>query len=296
MQLGDLLNKLAVQGGIPATDKELIALLSNAAISTATINDEFANKLQSGLLTIEAAKNDPTLKSYFTALALNALDSELEGLMNEFEIPDEIKTELKTEKSSYKRAAALTKKVKELESKKATASGEDKSKLAKQIDDLNRELSTVKQNFDKEKSEMIESHKADRINWELNNYFNGYSYVTPISKEANIKVAQGLINEELIKLGLKIENTDNNLKLLTSAGTDFYQNNQKVNVKDFIDKTLSTHKVIAIEDKNKQQQQQQQSNFNQFNQNQNQNQIKKSRAAIEVDKMLATDLANAATT
>lgn len=291
MQFGDFLNKIALQCGIPAEDKELVSLLSNAAIATANIKDEFANKLQSGLLTLEAAKNDPTLKSYFTALALNAADSEINTLMTEYEIPDEYKAELNNEKSTYKRISLLTKKVKELEAKKSGTNEGDKSKLAKDIERLNGELSTIKINFDKEKSDMIMAHKAERISWELNNYYNGYSYTAPMSKEANIKMAQILINEELSKQGLKIENADNALKLLTSAGTDFYLNNQKVTVKDFIDKTLTTHKAIAIEDPNKRQNQNQNQNFNQqqnFNPNLNQ---KKNKAAVVVDALIQEDLA-----
>jgi len=290
MQIGDLLNKIALSAGIADTDKDLIALLSNAAISTATISDDFATKIQSGLLTIEAAKNNPELKRYFTALALNSLDSELDGLIAEFEIPDDIKQELKNEKSSYKRAALLTKKVKELEAKKANAGVEDKSKLAKQIDELNGQLVNLKNTHNEEKAKLIDQHSTDRINWELNNYYNGYNYSLPITKEASIKVAKELVNDELTKLQLSIVNENNGLRLLTKEGTDHYANNQKVSLVDFIGKTLVTNKIISIEDPKKNQNQNQ-NTFNQ-NQNQNQNASAKSKAGDAVNAMLLEDINN----
>ena len=251
MTFGDFPNNLARQSGVAETDQDLISLLSNAGISTAKISDGFATKIQNGLLTTEAAKNDPDLKRYFTALALNALDSELNNLTTEFEIPDEVKTELLAEKSSYKRAAMLTRKVKELEAKKIGATSIDKDKLATQIDSLNQELATVKTNFVKEKSDLINSHQADRVNWELNNHYSGYTYATSLSKEANTKMAQMLVNEEMSKDGLSIVLENGVPKLKTKEGTEYYVNNKPVGIKDYLDKTLTTHKVISIEDPNR---------------------------------------------
>jgi hypothetical protein len=248
MDFGQLVNNLASAAGIPASDPSLISFLSNAELATAKVDDGFASKLQSGLLSIEAAKNHPELKSHYTALALNALDSQINELQDEFQIPEDIKAELKLEKSSYKRAGQLVRKVKELEAKKVGADAGDKNKLAQQIDALNSELATIKGQYSNEKNALIESHKKDRIDWELNALYNSYDYATQMSKEANTKLAQALVNDEMSKRGLRIENVENNLRLATKEGTDFYENNQKISIKDFIDKTLATHKVLIIGD------------------------------------------------
>jgi hypothetical protein len=291
MTLGDFLNKLALQVGMTADDKGLVSILSNAAIATANISDEFATKLQSGLLTVEAAKAHPEIKSHNTALALNALDSELNTLMTEYEIPDEKKTELLAEKSSYKRVALFTRMVKELEGKKSNTSKVDKDKLAIDIENLNIELRNLKVNSDKEKSDLINAHKVERINWELNNHYSGYEYANDkLSKEANIRLSQILVSDELAKNGLKIENIDGALKLTTKEGTDYFQNNAKVSVSDFLSKTLTTNGVINIAGKEKQKIQQQNSNQNQNKQNQNLG--KKTSYELSIEKTLSEAMNN----
>jgi hypothetical protein len=287
MTLGDFLNTLSKQSGIAETDQDLINLLSNAGISTAKISDGLASKIQNGLLTFDAAKENPDLKRYYTAMALNASDSTMENMFKELELPEDVVTELKSETSTYKRMANAMRKIKELEGKKIGATAVDKDKLAQQIDTLNQELATVKTNFVKEKSDLINSHKSDRVNWELNNHYSGYTYATQLSKEANIKMSQMLVNEEMAKAGLLMELADTNeLKLKTKEGTEYYVNNKPVSIKDFLDKTLTTHKVISIEDPNKK------TPINPIAPVSPQNPVKNTSALAMVDKMLADDMAN----
>jgi len=251
MTLGDFLNTLCKAIGVDANDPALVSFLSKSEIATATLDAGLATKISKGLLTIEAAKQNPELKSHFTAQALNALDSQLKDLFDEFGLDDATKAELLAEKSSYKRAANLARKIKELEAKKVAANAGDKSKLAQQIDALNAELSTIKKSHTDELARLVDTHKADRINWELDMLYNSFNFAMPFSKEANIVMAKSLINESLTKAGLKIENVDNTLRLATKEGTDYYENNQKVGIKDFIEKNLTEHKVLVIDkDKN----------------------------------------------
>lgn len=247
MTLGDFLNNLAKTAGIDATNPALVSILSNADVATAKLDEGFAKQLTSGFLTFEAAKNNPELKSYYTALALNPLDTQFKELATEFELPDDVRTELESEKSSYKRVAMFTRKIKELEAKKAQANNGDKTKFTEQINNLNEQISKIKNDFLAEKSQLIEAHKADRVNWELDSLYSSFEFATPMSKEANIQMAKILVSEELKKNNLKIENVDNRLRLATNEGTDYYMDNQKVDIKNFMEKTLATNKVLKID-------------------------------------------------
>jgi len=249
VELGVLLNTLAKSVGIEPTDPALVDFLSKAELATATIGDDIAKKITNGLLSIEAAKQNPDLKSHFTALALNAVDTELNELANEFGFDDTTKAELAGEKSSYKRAGLLARKVQQLEAAKVGAKEGDKSKLALQIDELNSQITEIKNGHSSELDKITKAHKAERIDWELNSLYNGYDYAMPLSKEANTQVAKNLINSELKAKGLSIVNQDNALKLLTSEGTEYYHENQKVGIKDFMDKTLTANKVLKIDDR-----------------------------------------------
>lgn len=250
-QLGELLNKLAIQSGIDANDEGLKALLSNPTVSAYDVPDAIASSIQSNLLTVESAKHNPTLKSHFYALAYNGLDTELNGLMTELGIDDTLKSELMKETSSTKRASLLTKKVKELESKKANGDGGDKTKLTEQINALNEQIANEKQSRTELETNLRKGFLDEKKSLLLENILSGYNYAMPISQEANVMTAVNLLNSELAQQGLKVDLTeDNKLSLITSEGTKFFDKNVAVDVKTYVDGVLGKHKLIQTKPAN----------------------------------------------
>lgn len=64
--IGTFISTLAKKAGIDESDKGLIDVLSNADLSKIKIPDDLANKLNEGLLSIEAAvDNHPAPKKLF---------------------------------------------------------------------------------------------------------------------------------------------------------------------------------------------------------------------------------------
>ena len=53
--LGDFINNLAKQAGIPADDKQLIDVLSSDAVRTTTIPDDLAGNINKAFYTLDAA-------------------------------------------------------------------------------------------------------------------------------------------------------------------------------------------------------------------------------------------------
>ena len=66
--LGDFINNLAKQAGIPADDKQLIDVLSSDAVRTTTIPDDLAGNINKAFYTLDAARNNDTLKDHYCAL------------------------------------------------------------------------------------------------------------------------------------------------------------------------------------------------------------------------------------
>jgi hypothetical protein len=241
-KLGDTFNTLATLAGISPEDGQLKAFLSNVAVSEYDLPDEIANKIQSSLLTIDAAKNHPQIKSHFFAQAYDGLDKELTGLMGD--LPEEVKAEILAEKSSTKRASLLVGKVKELEGKKGGASTTDKAQIQKQIDDLNAAIVAEKQAAQQAAEAIRTEYESKITDLHLNNILTGYKYATPISLDANIKIAKTLLSESLAQKGLQVVN-ENGLTIKTKDNMDYYENNQKVDVSKFADAVLAQHKLLA---------------------------------------------------
>jgi len=114
MKLDKLFESLAKKAGIDTNDTDFISVLDK--IKEAEVSDNIAYKLEGSLFDKETAKQDYELKSHFTALALNGVDSEIKNVIEEIlSDNEELKSELYGIKSTPKRAATLARKIKEIE-------------------------------------------------------------------------------------------------------------------------------------------------------------------------------------
>jgi hypothetical protein len=253
--LGETLNALFTNVGIDNANDALKQLVTKVA--TIDVDDALVSTLNQNYLTLNSAKNNPELKKHFYAAALNGLDTELENTANELGLDATLLEELKAEKSSYKRASMLVKKVKDLEASKASASKSDKAEIQAKIDGLNNEIVRLKSETETKVKEVESTYKAKLNDFALNNVFGGYEYALPTSKDASIQLARTLFNQELTKKGYKLELDGNEFKLFTTDGLEPHENNKKVTFKDFTDGVLSQHKLLKVADSNNGQQQQQ---------------------------------------
>jgi hypothetical protein len=244
-QLGELINRMAVQSGIDANNEGLVALLSNVAVSTYDIPDAIAASMGANLMTLDSAKNNPTIKSHFKAEVYNGLDTEVNSLMADLGLPADVITELGMEKSSTKRVSLLTKKVKEIEASKVAADGGNTIELTNQINALNQTIATEKTGRVEFEAGLKTQYQGEKKDLLVGNMLSAYDYAMPISKEANVMTASSLVATELSQQGLKVVLDDNNnLQLLTEAGTEHFDNNAKVDVRGFMDSTLGKHKLL----------------------------------------------------
>ena len=247
MKLGELINTLAKFSGIPEDDGQLKSFLSNTSVIDYDVPVEMAQKLQSltNLISKESAKNNPEIKGHYFSQAYDGLDRELSGLMNELELPEELKNKLIAEKSSTKRATLLAKEVRELEKSKSSAGKEDKNEIQRQINELNAAILTEKENTQKTVNDLTGKYEGKIKDLHLTNILAAYNYATPISKEANIGLAKSILTNEITTKELQIVNGENGLSLKTKDGMDYFVNNQKLETKDFVEGVLASHKLLA---------------------------------------------------
>lgn len=248
--LGELLNKLVSQAGLDTESEGVKALLSNPTVSGYEIDPSIANGITSNLMTVESAKNNPTLKNHFYALALNGVDSEINNLVGSMELEQSIVEELNAEKSSTKRVGLLINKIKELESAKVNANNSGKEKLNEQIEGLNAQINSLKEAHANEMTAQATAHRENIKDLQVNTLLSAYDYALPTDKDVSILTAKQVINGELSKHGAKVVLNDNNeLALQTNEGTDFYLNNEKVTFKGLAESTLANHKLLKTVEK-----------------------------------------------
>jgi hypothetical protein len=93
MKLIDLINSLATKCE-KQNDPAIIDILSRADLQNIEVVDPVANAINNNLLTVEAAKNNVTVKNHFNALALGAVDTEILSMVKKLEIGEDFETEL----------------------------------------------------------------------------------------------------------------------------------------------------------------------------------------------------------
>lgn len=227
----------------------LIDTLSRADMQQVDIPDEFANLLSADLMSLDGAKNNASLKSHFTAIALNAVDKELGNTVTELGFDDDL---FKADNNTYGKLRTLSAKVKELVEKKGDAGGKEKADLTKQINELNAKIAQTIEAHKTEVGSLKSQHEQQLMDYRVLGSLQGKNYANKdVPAELNVKFAKTLLDEALSAKGVKIVNDSGALKLKQSADAalDFYDENHKaVAYDDFVAKVLSDNKLLAVTD------------------------------------------------
>lgn len=248
MLFGEFLNQFAAKAGIPQDDADLAKLLSVKEIATTEIPESIVTKLQTGYMTVEAAKNNKTVRDLVTSQFYDGLEAELTKTLDELGIDETIKTEIFQEKKNKKVVAAL-KKIQELESKKASGKG-DKAELQKEIDRLQGEIKTTKSDYEKKLADKEVEKQTFIMDHEINSILSQYNYALPKDMDAKIKIqtARLALNEELKKRKGKTTLEEGAIKLINAeTGADYYdEKNNKLDLKSFADSVMAQYKLLAV--------------------------------------------------
>lgn len=241
---------------MPVTASDLVKkLLTKAGVAydgdlTAEIPDEIATSLDNQLLTIAAATNNhPQVKKVYFAQAYNGLDAEIENAMTEFALDDDTKAEIKGEQSSTKKAVALARKIKELESKKVGADQGKTNTLQAQINDLHTEIANEKKKQADLKKTYEDKIKGIHIQSKLSSLLSGYKTIyDDLPAEAKEAAVNALISKALQDSDAEFTfDEKGSLSLIKKDGTNLFgDNHTQLTPNSFIDKTFSSSKILKV--------------------------------------------------
>lgn len=241
---------------MPVTASDLVKkLLAKAGVTyegdlTAEIPDEIATSLDNQLLTIAAATNNhPQVKKVYFAQAYNGLDAEIESLATEFGLDETVLGELKAEQSSTKRAVALARKIKELESKKVGADAGKTNTLQAQITQLHSELAEEKKKQTDLKKSYDKQINNIHIQSKLNNLLSGYKTIyDELPSEAKEAAVNALISKALQDSDAEFAfDEKGSLSVIKKDGTNLFGDNHTLQTPNsFIDKTFASSKILKV--------------------------------------------------
>jgi hypothetical protein len=258
MKLGEFLNKLFTDVGIAYDDPSVKAVLSSPSIIELDVPDDLTGRVLSNLLTQEAAEANPKIKSLITAKALNPIDSKIEALAEKHGINDKwlvfkdanVKRNADGRFNTYDAIEKFNDFIaEELKGKFAGASQGDKSKMIKDIEDLNAKILTTQQSYEQKIQQLQSERQSDRINWTLDNLYSSYKYAMEdtlkMPKEVCIETAKNIASKKLKENGLKVVADDlGNIVLRTSEDTPYFEQNKQVSVSDYFSKVFADNNLL----------------------------------------------------
>lgn len=247
--LGDFLKELAKKGGLNVEDDAVRAFFANDTFTAIEVPEAVFKPIDSALISLTDAKNNhPDIKNFYTRQSLDSLDKIIDALMEQFQLSEDEKNEIKVERSSYKRPEILIKKIQQLEQRKANADKPDKAAIQKQIDDLHAGLRQEQEKTKKLESDYALKERQLKINYKLHSLLAEHKTIyDDLDPEVKSTTFQTLLSKRLQDNNAKLDFDDNgNFVLLKNDGTNFYgDSNQQVNAKQFIEQTLSANKLLV---------------------------------------------------
>ena len=249
MKLGDFLNNLAKKVG-KENDPAVIAILSNSDLANRDIADEFANSVDTGLMSLDAAKNNPQVLNHFKPIILKAADDKFALLAEEFGAADEIGAE----KSTYKKfdilKAKIDAKIQDLAAKQKGANPEKEAQLTAQIQQLQTQLAGITESKTKEIEKLTSKHAGEITNMLFSQALSGKKYANKdLPVEVNTLTAKTLLEAKIKESGAIIVNDGGILKLKQASNPtmDYLDASFKqVTFSDFTDKVLAENKLLEV--------------------------------------------------
>jgi hypothetical protein len=251
--LGDFLHSLATKAGMNPDDADLKNFLLNGELMKIQVPEGVEKGIDNQLISVKDAKNNhQEIKNHYQKQALDGIDKTINDLLEELGIDEEVKTAVLGERSTYKRVPLLVSKIKELEAKKAAASGKgDKAEIQKQIDDLHAQLKQANENTEKIKKESDQKVKQVELRYAVDSKLSPYKTIhDDLDPSVKREILKAIINKELQDNKVQWAIDENGtLSLQKEDGTSYYgDNHQLISPESFIEKTLSRNKLLKVSD------------------------------------------------
>lgn len=255
MLFGEFLNTMAAKLGAQQ-NPHLVSLLANNQLTQAEIHDDLANLLNTGLMSLDGAKNNSDVQNHFKPIILKGVDERLDAIAKQFGF----ETELAAEKSTYKRAEIIASKMQALidaEKNKNGQPSEKENQLNQQLQQLQSQLQTAIAAKDGEIAQLKQAHESQLLSMLIDAELGDKPYANDaIPRNVNVMTARNLVDAMLKEKGVVAINDNGTLRLKQAANPtlDYMDEGFKpVSYSSFADKVLADSKMLRVSTAGKQQ-------------------------------------------
>lgn len=249
MKLGDFLNNLALKTGTEI-DLTVISNKKLEELNQIELDDTVATTLDSGLMSLDGAKNNPTIANHYKAITLKPFDNKLNALIEKLGLGEDLIKEVSTFKRLELSEAKIEAKIAEIESKQGGGNKEKEAQLTAQLQKLQGDLTRISEEKTAEISRVQSQYENEITQMHVNTLLSGKKFATKdLPQEVNLSVARTLIDSKLKEAGAQLIRKDGQLKLVQSAIPEmdyFDASNKPVSYAQFVDKVLADNKLLEV--------------------------------------------------
>ncbi|GEM_PF-2400046 len=248
MQLKDFFTQQAAKIGLQ-DNAELATLI--AKVGTTEIPDELASQFNTGLMSLDGAKNNPALLNHFKPTILNAVDDQFRILAEKYGITDA----MAAEKSTYKKAAILETELARRLAEANTKAGDKESKaeiakLQKSLSDLQSQLASTTDANNAKIDELNKAHAAEQLRMLVDFELGSKNYANKtLDRRVSVLTAHTLLDEALKASKAVIVNDNGTLRLkqVDNPTMDYVDAGYKpVSFKDYTDRLLADNHLLEV--------------------------------------------------
>ncbi len=251
MTLGDLLNTLAAKIGLQ-NEPALIDLLSSADLAKHEVSDDIAQRFDTGLMSLDGAKNNRDVLNHLKPIILKAADDKFAILAEKYGIANEMQSEQSTYKKIDLLESALATRLADMEKKAQSnqnTKGEEAAQLTKQIAELQKQIATISATKDNELAEYKKATAKQQLDMLVNFELNGKRYANQDLGDTNIDIARALITRAMQEQRATLVNDNGTLKLkqTDNPSLDFVDSGYKpVSFSDFVNRILADKHLLEV--------------------------------------------------
>lgn len=255
MTLGDLLNRMAAKIGMQ-NEQDLIDLLSASDIAQHEVSDQLAQRFDTGLMSLDGAKNNREVLNHLKPIILKAADDKFAVLAEKYGIADQMQSEQSTYRKIDLLEAALAARLKEAELKAQSNQnnhGEESARLTSQIADLQKQLASITAAKDNELAEYKRTTAKQQLDMLVNFELNGKRYANQDLGDTNITIARALIDKAMRDQRATLVNDNGTLRLkqTDNPSLDFVDSGYKtVSFADFTNRVLADKHLLEVSNDN----------------------------------------------
>ena len=253
--LKDVIARLCKVAGIPDTNEAVVKLLANESLTTIEVEPLTYNLLDNGLMSKEAAKNNPEISQYFESKFVGAtlgnVDSKLIQMLKELDIDEDTLSSIRAEEKTAAKFSLVKKAIADNLEKKGT-SKKDKDALEDERKQLNAKILELQAEKAAEVAKAHDEFKTKLQIRDYESYLNQYDFATneQLDRDSAKMLADMKVKKYLAEKGFTLQyNPDdaaNMFKVVTTTGLDAFEGNTPVTFKGLTDKVIADNKLLKV--------------------------------------------------